>query len=61
MNPLIVSIAVAAPLLFLYSLVTLVFGMPRIGIALSETEKGRIRAMAVLLVLLNWLYLVTTL
>jgi hypothetical protein len=61
MNPLVVSIAVAAPLLLLYSLVTLVFDMPRVGIDLSEKEKDRIRVMVVLLFVVNWLYLVITL
>lgn len=61
MNPMIVSIAAVALLLLLYGLVTLVFDIPRIGVILCEKEKGRIRVMAVLLLLLNWLYLVITL
>ncbi len=61
MNPLVGACAIAAVLFLLYSLFTLVFDVPRIGVVLSESEKDRLRALVVLLVLLNWLYLVITL
>jgi hypothetical protein len=61
MNPLIVACVLSAVLYLPYSLFTLVFDRPRIDVALSEKEKDRIRAMALLLILLNWMYLVITL
>lgn len=59
MNPLVAACAIAALLLMMYGLFALVFGMPRVGFALSEKEKDRVRLAVVLLVLLNWLYLVS--
>ncbi len=61
MNPLIAAVAMAALFFLPYSLFTLVFNMPRIGVTLSENEKNQLRMLAVLLVLANWLYLVITL
>jgi hypothetical protein len=61
MNPLVAVSAIVAALVLPYSLVTLAFDAPRIGIVLSEKEKERARITAVLLVLANWLYLVVTL
>jgi hypothetical protein len=61
MNPLVGACAIAAVLFLLYSLFTLIFDVPRIGVALSENEKDLLRALVVLCVLVNWLYLVITL
>jgi hypothetical protein len=61
MNPLIAACALSAVIYLPYSFFTLVFNRPRIGVALSEKEKDRIRTTILLLVLVNWLYLVITL
>ncbi len=57
MNPLITVALLAAVVYLLYSLTTLAFNLPRVGFALTEKEKDRVRASAVLLLLLNWVYL----
>lgn len=57
MNPLVSLCAIAAVLSFAYSLVTLMFDLPRFGLVLSEREKDSVRVGAVLLVLANWAYL----
>ena len=57
MNPLIFAGFLAAVLALFYSLFTLVFDLPRISIALSEYERNRVRIAAVLVLLLNWIYL----
>ena len=57
-NPLVASCFLVVGLFFLYSLVTLVPGVPRIGLAFSEGEKDAVRIGAVMLVLMNWMYLV---
>ena len=61
MNPLVLAGALAALVYLFYSLFTLFFDVPRIVVALSGEEKDRIRALAVLLILANWLYLIITL
>jgi hypothetical protein len=61
MNPLVLAGALAALVYLLYSLFTLLFDVPRIVVDLSGKEKGRIRALAALLIFSNWLYLVLTL
>ncbi len=61
MNPLIAAAAMGAMLFLPYSLFTFIFDLPRLGVALAENEKYRLRIMTVLLVLANWLYLVITL
>lgn len=60
MNPLILSVSVAAVVYLFYSLFTFFFAAPRIVVALSGNEKDRLRVLAVLLVLANWLYLFFT-
>ena len=61
MSPLVLAGALAALVYLLYSLVTFFFDVPRIVVSLSGKEKDRIRALAALLILVNWLYLVITL
>ena len=61
MNPLVLASALAALVYLFYSLFTFFFDVPRVVVALSGKEKDRIRALAVLLILANWLYLVITL
>ena len=57
MNPLIALCVIGAVLFFFYTLVTLLFDLPRLGMQATDREKNGIRAGAVLLLLLNWLYL----
>ncbi len=57
MNPLTAACILAAVLYLVYSFLTLVCGLPRICIALAEKEKDRMRVFAVLILLLNWVYL----
>ncbi len=61
MNPLVAICALTALVFMLYGLFALVLGMPRVSFALSEKEKDRVRLAVVLLVLINWLYLVSVL
>lgn len=61
MNPLVPAAALAALAYLFYSLFTLFFDVPRLVVDLSGKEKDRIRALAALLILSNWLYLVLTL
>lgn len=61
MNPLVLAVAVAALVYLFYSLFTFLFAAPRIVVAFSGNEKGRLRVLAVLLILVNWLYLFFTL
>lgn len=58
MNPLITAGFVAAILALLYCAATLVFDLRRIRLSLSEREKALFRVVAVVIVLLNWFYLV---
>ena len=58
MNPLVSVSFVIAALVFFYSLITLVAGIPRIGITISDREKDVLRSLAVVLVLANWCYLI---
>jgi cation transport ATPase len=58
MNPLIAVSIVAAILYLLYSLITIAAGVPRVRIALTEPEKNVFRIGAVLIVLINWTYLI---
>ena len=60
-NPLVLAGALAALVYLFYSLFTFFFDVPRIVVALSGKEKDRIRALAALLILVNWLYLAVTL
>ena len=61
MNPLVLAGVLAALVYLFYSLFTFFFVVPRLVVAFSGEEKDRIRALAVLLILANWLYLVITL
>ena len=59
-NPLISLAIIAGLSLFLYSLCTLLFNLPRKGFSFSHREKSILRIAAVLLVLANWVYLIVT-
>ena len=58
MNPFVAVAALFAILYFFYSLITFVVDLPRINASLSGIEKDRVRLAAILLMLLNWLYLI---
>ena len=58
MNPLVAVCFIAAILYLLYSLITLSAGIPRVCIALMDTEKNVLWAGTVVLVLINWAYLI---
>jgi hypothetical protein len=58
LNPLVAAGFLAAILYFLYSLITLLTGVPRIRIAFTDSEKNVLRIGAGGIVLLNWTYLV---
>jgi hypothetical protein len=60
-NPLISSCFLAAVLYFLYSIIAIASGMPRIGCTLSEGDKNTVSTGVVILVLMNWMYLIRTL
>ncbi len=60
MNPLVFLCFVAAIPVFFYSLITLIFGIPRIGVVISDREKNMIRSGTVALVLANWCYLIVS-
>jgi len=59
-NPLVAACAAVAILFLFYCLFTLAFHIPRVGVVLSSSEKDRLRLTAVLLVAVNWLYLIIT-
>jgi hypothetical protein len=58
LNPLISIGSIGSVFLFLYSVLTLAFDTPRLGISLTEREKNVVRTGIVLFVLANWSYLV---
>ncbi len=58
MNPAVAAGALVAVLSLLYSLISAVFGLPRIKAVLSGGEKDSIRLFAAVILLINWLYLV---
>lgn len=61
MNPLVTAGFVAAVLALVYCAATLVFDLRRIRVFFSEREKAVFRIVAVVIVLLNWFYLVVAL
>lgn len=61
MNPLTAMCLIAAILVFLYSLVTLSFDLPKINILLSSKEGTTLRVGVIILILAQWVYLITAL
>jgi hypothetical protein len=61
MNPLISIAMVFAVLFFFYSLITLLFDSRRIGFILTEREKNAVRSVAIVLLLIQWGWLIRTL
>jgi hypothetical protein len=60
MNPLAVLIVIAAVVYFLYCLITLISGLPRLSVSLSDKEKNIMRMGVVLALLSQWFFLVAT-
>jgi fumarate reductase subunit C len=58
MNPLVSLCFIIAALAFFYSLITLIVGIPRVGVILSDQEKNIVRSGTVALILANWCYLI---
>lgn len=58
MNPLATLCLISAVLYFLYSLMSAAFALPRICFFLTNKEKNVVRAGAVMLLLLQWAYLI---
>jgi uncharacterized protein DUF2752 len=61
MNPLTVLCLLAAVLIFLTSLVTFAFNLPRISLVLSEQEGSIVRYGVIGLIFVQWCYLIFTL
>lgn len=61
MNPMVSLCFAAAGLYFFYCVTTLTFGISRIDVRLSDKEKNVVRIGFIVLVFLNWIYLLFTL
>lgn len=59
MNPLVFMTFLAALVALVHGATTWVFDLPRISIALEDREKDVLRIAAVLILLFNWLYLLS--
>ena len=57
MNPLTAACAFVGVIYLFYTVLSLVFDMPRIKFVLTEKEKDGIRIAVVMILLLNWVYL----
>jgi hypothetical protein len=58
LNPLTTLCLISAVLYFIYSLMSVVFDLPRISFLLTDQEKNVMRAGAVILLLVQWVYLI---
>jgi hypothetical protein len=58
MNPLTTLCLISAVFYFFYSLVSAAFDLPRISVLLTDNEKKAIKAGVVVLLLVQWVYLV---
>jgi uncharacterized protein DUF2752 len=61
MNPVITLVVVFAVIFFFYSLTALIFHFRRIGFVFTEREKNTVRIAVVLLLLVQWGWLIRTL
>ncbi len=61
MNPLTATCMFFAVVYLFYSVLSRVFAVPRVRFVLTDREKDGIRGAAVLILLLNWVYLVFSL
>lgn len=57
MNPLAFTAFISLAAAFFYGVITFLFKLPTIHISLSAAEKDQVKKIALLVVLLNWLYL----
>ncbi len=57
-NPAVSLLFLLALLFFIYRLIALILDLPRVEFFLTDRGKSRIRAAAIMLVLVNWIYLV---
>jgi uncharacterized protein DUF2752 len=60
MNPLMALCLLAGILVFIYSLVALTFNLPHIYMILSSREQNALKTGAIILILAQWAYLITT-
>jgi len=60
MNPLVALCVLAAVLIFFLSLVTLAFDLPRINMVLTTEEGNAMRSGVIILILVQWAYLIVT-
>ncbi len=60
MNPLVAAAIISSLLYLAYTLITLVFTLRRVNVVLDERGQAGLRVAIVLLVALNWLYLIIT-
>ena len=61
MNPLTTLCLISAVLYFFYSLISAATDLPRISLSLTDKEKNIMRAGVVLLLLVQWAYLIVLL
>jgi len=61
MNPLTAVCLIVAFLVFFYSLATLSFNLPKINIMLSSKECTILRVGVIILILIQWAYVITAL
>ncbi len=61
MNPLTALCLLAGILVFLYSLATIIFDLPKINMLLSSKNEIALKASVIILILAQWAYLITTL
>ncbi len=58
MNPLTTLCLISAVLYFIYSLMSVAFHLPRISFLLTDNERNVMRAGVVMLLLVQWAYLI---
>ncbi len=61
MNPLTALCLLAGILIFLYSLATNAFDLPKINMLLSSKDEIALKGTVIILILAQWIYLITTL
>ncbi len=61
MNPLTALCLLAGILVFLYSLATVVFDLPKISMLLSPKDEIALKTGIIILILAQWIYLITSL
>lgn len=58
MNPIVTLVIIFSVLFYFYSMVTLMFDFRRIGLILTEREKNAMRVVAIVLLLVQWNWLI---